>query len=267
MSVLVVMVKSCRSAQSYLNHSRVIRKSPRASRGIHIILSGIKPDAARCTAKNVFGIKQIEIYSSGRYFSFTGERYGDVAEVNDCSPQLANLCAKLWPVTSGGICEPVGVSSPSSALTPKERYFRYLDAMPMAISGQGGHPTTFQAACDGFRFALSDENVWEGLLWYNENKCQPPWNHKDLRYKLESAKTKINSNGEYGKHLEQQSPTYRPRPIARPSADGGDGKEHWTMFPLTVAGNGERFARLHGGGVKCAGGEFYIFDGALASRC
>jgi hypothetical protein len=72
-------------------------------------------------------------------------------------------------------------------LTIEERATRYLACCDPAISGAGGHNTTFRVACALLRgFRLSPTEAFRLLKIYNE-KCQPPWSDSELRHKILSA--------------------------------------------------------------------------------
>ncbi len=59
--------------------------------------------------------------------------------------------------------------------------------MSAAISGAGGHGTTFAVALVlRYGFALTEEEAWPVLLEYNR-RCRPPWSEKELRHKLKDA--------------------------------------------------------------------------------
>ncbi len=63
----------------------------------------------------------------------------------------------------------------------------YVARMPAAISGQGGHMATLDVALALVRgFALVDSDVYRILAEYNQ-RCEPPWNEKELRHKLADA--------------------------------------------------------------------------------
>jgi len=63
----------------------------------------------------------------------------------------------------------------------------YLAKLPPAVSGAGGHPATFRAACECVRFGLSDGDAMRLLAEWNSTHCQPPWTEKDLAHKLADA--------------------------------------------------------------------------------
>lgn len=59
--------------------------------------------------------------------------------------------------------------------------------MPPAVSGQGGHNTTFRVACVlVLGFALSDSEAMSVLAEWNQG-CQPAWSEHELQHKVKSA--------------------------------------------------------------------------------
>lgn len=96
-----------------------------------------------------------------------------------------------------------------------DRAALYLSKMPVAVSGQSGHATTFKAASAlVWGFDLDPEEALPLLMQWNQG-CQPPWTERDLRHKLRSAKSTPHPNRERG-HLLQDRDAHRP---------GGDGWE------------------------------------------
>jgi hypothetical protein len=71
--------------------------------------------------------------------------------------------------------------------TKQERIAKYLEAIPKAISGAGGHPQTFKVACALFGgWSLTEEETLAWLKVYNA-KCEPPWSDKELEHKAKDA--------------------------------------------------------------------------------
>ena len=69
----------------------------------------------------------------------------------------------------------------------EERATRYLVNKPGAVSGNGGHPTTFRAACILIQgFGLNVEQARPILNQWNAT-CDPPWSEKELEHKLADA--------------------------------------------------------------------------------
>jgi hypothetical protein len=63
----------------------------------------------------------------------------------------------------------------------------YLEKLPPAISGSGGHVATLKAAnVLVLGFGLSIDDAWPYLEEYNR-RCEPPWNRKELEHKLDEA--------------------------------------------------------------------------------
>ncbi|MBX9772381.1 MAG: DUF3987 domain-containing protein, partial [Candidatus Obscuribacterales bacterium] len=65
----------------------------------------------------------------------------------------------------------------------RQRFIDYLsNTAPRAVSGHGGNNTTFNVACVGHDFGLSEEVTYELMLeHYNTEKCSPPWSEDELR--------------------------------------------------------------------------------------
>jgi hypothetical protein len=63
----------------------------------------------------------------------------------------------------------------------------YLDKLPVAQSGAGGHNATLRAALATRRFGLSQLDAWQAMTWFNRNRCSPEWSEKELRHKLASV--------------------------------------------------------------------------------
>lgn len=64
----------------------------------------------------------------------------------------------------------------------------YLEKIPAAVSGSGGHSQTFAVAkILLFGFGLSNDDALVFLRRYNQ-RCQPPWSEKELVHKIKSAR-------------------------------------------------------------------------------
>ena len=153
-----------------------------SGKGIHIICQGGLPDARGRKVKltePATSDKQpgIEIYCNGRYFTFTGDTIG--GEVLDRQPALDQLLGQYWPAKKQPTVQrttPLG-----------ERVRRYMQTIPPAVSGQGGHNRTLWAArCLVTGFQLSAEDATAYLAEWNLG-CLPPWSERELAHKIESA--------------------------------------------------------------------------------
>jgi hypothetical protein len=68
-----------------------------------------------------------------------------------------------------------------------DRARRYLAKLPRAVSGEGGHASTFRAACLlAIGFGLDRDESLQLLREWNA-RCQPPWSEKELEHKVDDA--------------------------------------------------------------------------------
>lgn len=94
---------------------------------------------------------------------------------------------ELAPVAAGAFDDGEEVDASDEVVANARAY---LGAMPPAISGQGGHPTTFRAAVALVRgFGLARHQALDLLKSDYNPRCLPPWNESDLRHKVEGAHT------------------------------------------------------------------------------
>lgn len=71
-----------------------------------------------------------------------------------------------------------------------DRARAYIEKMPPAVSGSGGHTATFNVARKLVQdFGLDDQSALELLRAYNQ-RCIPPWSEKELRHKVDQARDK-----------------------------------------------------------------------------
>jgi len=134
----------------------------------------------------------IEVYSSGRFFTLTSQRWEGLADssIKPCQPQIDRLYKKFFSEPEPPKPQPNTGTSPapsSGQLSIQERAARYLAKMPPAVSGQHGHDRTYHAACVlmlGFAMAIDD--AWPVFCDWNAT-CEPPWSERDLRRKLDEA--------------------------------------------------------------------------------
>jgi replicative DNA helicase len=91
------------------------------------------------------------------------------------------------------------------------RCLAYLEEVPGAVSGEGGHNHTFYVAFLIVRgFAVPLDEAMEVFQEWNE-KCAPPWTEKELQHKLEDSLKRCTSLfGE--KLISGTSPAAAPRP-------------------------------------------------------
>ena len=98
-------------------------------------------------------------------------------------------------------------------LSIPERAGRYLDALPPALAGSGGHDATFRAACAlTHGFALPEDAALGLLLSHYNGRCSPPWTPAELAHKVRSALATPSAKGR-GYLLEKDDV---PAPVAAP---------------------------------------------------
>jgi hypothetical protein len=162
-----------------------------SGRGVKLFFRGRKPAFARCEAHGFGPDKsgRIEIYDHARYFTITGRILeGISSDIPDCQQQLDELCRMLWPPAP-----PVKLvaSRNESAADCERRAIAYLDAMPPAVSGFGGHNTTFSAASALVHgFGIAPDHALQLLLDHYNDRCKPPWTEKELTHKVLDAAVK-----------------------------------------------------------------------------
>ena len=127
----------------------------------------------------------IEAYDHKRYFAVTGNKLSGLP--GTCEPRQEELNELYQHFFTVDAPAKSGNGKPASPLSIIERARLYLQRVPGAISGQGGHNQTFKAACvlvHGF-----DLGQTEALILMSEwnGTCEPPWTEKELIHKVESA--------------------------------------------------------------------------------
>lgn len=93
----------------------------------------------------------------------------------------------------------------------ERRALAYLDKLPPAISGNGGHAATYTAATVLVHgFEIDPERALSLLLDHFNPRCDPPWSEKELRHKVNSAATKSHSQQRGWLLNEQRDPPPDP---------------------------------------------------------
>jgi hypothetical protein len=149
----------------------------------------------------------------------------------------------------------VGATSPAEAV---ERCRKYLEKMSDAVSGERGHDTTLQAACECYRFNLTDTEATAMMRWFNDAKCRPAWTEHELRHKLESAASKV-PGSERGSRLRERRDEgigsawqhhdfskLTSGATTKPNAVGGyKGTDEELIGEIRRSKSGEKFAKLY----------------------
>jgi putative DNA primase/helicase len=234
-----------------------------SGRGIKFIARGKLPGDTGAHRVNMGPDKTggLELYERGRYFTITGNVFGDssqIVELQDAANDLYRVAKerdKPTASSNGPASDPSEMPvPPRNGVSIEDRVIAYLGKTDPAISGQGGHDTTFRVACNvGPGFSLSPNDAFR-LLWDHYNpRCQPPWSERDLRHKVEDAyqrETKRgwllgdNSNGK--SNAKTSSDSHKAAGTKPPS----DLDKRLAKKPRTDLGNGERFAARFGADVR-----------------
>ena len=139
------------------------------------------------------------IHPTGQQYEvLTGEpSIVSAAELTACVAELAKHVIELRHGNQPA--EPVRTSNvptvdrhrADSPTDVERRALAYLDKLPPAISGNGGHAATYTAATVLVHgFEIDPERALALLLDHFNPRCEPPWTEKELRHKVTSAATK-----------------------------------------------------------------------------
>ncbi|GAA4443307.1 bifunctional DNA primase/polymerase [Novipirellula rosea] len=98
-------------------------------------------------------------------------------------------------IVKRGVPAPIKQPSPTGRLVDntdiEARAIAYLNAMPPAIGGSGGHSQTFAAATALVHgFSIGPDAALAILTKHYNPRCVPPWSDKELAHKINQAATK-----------------------------------------------------------------------------
>lgn len=160
------------------------------ARGRHLYFKADRPIGNKAKLQKL----KIDIRSDGGYvvappsIHASGSTYAWVTHPKEVQLPLLPQC----------LLEFIEPSKPSTPAPSKnidsddrvlQRAAKYLDKMPAAISGSGGHNATFVAAVAMVHGFGLGESVALELLKSNYNpRCQPAWSDKELAHKVSEAK-------------------------------------------------------------------------------
>lgn len=132
----------------------------------------------------------IEVYDHARFFAMTGNRLGGSLpkEPQERTAQVESVCGRFFrsdaPAANVGGSTWYAWRSEEAVI---ERAREYLRKIPPAIEGQGGDKATFRTACVlVLGFALQLDAAYALLAEWNLT-CQPPWDERRLRRKVDEA--------------------------------------------------------------------------------
>jgi hypothetical protein len=133
----------------------------------------------------------IDVRGAGGYFVAPPSRnkngvYEWEFHPNDC--ELADAPPWLLEWVRGDGKRSTLIGKASNGVSIVDRAVAYLAKMPPAISNQGGHDQTMEAArVVAWGFDLGAETAYHILAAHYNLRCQPPWTEKELRHKCQEA--------------------------------------------------------------------------------
>lgn len=127
------------------------------------------------------------VHESGKNYTWAKRKSGDtytlldneVAEIPES--WLPFMIQEHKPIIEGldNCCDDVSI------ITRFKKYL--LGSAPIAIEGEGGDNTTFEVACKGRDYGLSEEKTFELMAEHWNDRCSPSWEPEDLREKVNNA--------------------------------------------------------------------------------
>jgi hypothetical protein len=156
------------------------------SGGMHIVLA--RPEGVDFRGKLARGI---DLLGAGRYIVAAPSVHPSGGAYVWTSPRGTPIApAPAWLVALAARDQardavPTARSAPTSSIVERAR--RYLEKCPPAISGSGGHTTTFVIAQRLVRgFGLDEQTSFSLMVEWNRT-CAPPWSARDLARKIKEA--------------------------------------------------------------------------------
>jgi hypothetical protein len=153
------------------------------------------------------------LHRSGKRYAWKKGHEPGRLELAEAPEWLLNLLREEAKPAAPAKPRPV----PAPSTRALERARKYLARMPPAISGQGGHDALWAAAQTLVRgFNLSEGEAYDLLASDYNQRCEPPWEEKDLRHKIADAIAKSSLPWSY--LLDAEKPDRLTPPPAAPGA-------------------------------------------------
>jgi hypothetical protein len=178
-------------AQKLINEFDTYAEVSPSKTGVKLWLNGSLPTDQTGKRTN-YETGQVELYQSGRYFAVTGQALKPGAPIVARPRELAGLWNRLFGKASET------PTTCSTAEADKAAALAALEKLPDSISGEQGHDKMLRACCEILRHGVTGDDAWELVNWFNDHKCDPPWNESELKHKWESANAKVLRGREFG---------------------------------------------------------------------
>ena len=131
---------------------------------------------------------RVEVYTHGRYFTVTGDRWGETETIEDVSEALGLIADRFdLPPVVPAKAPAKPTREPKGRPPAFDRAMAWAAHTPGAVSGQQGHKHTFHVAqvlVNGFDLGV--DAAREIMLAWN-SLCSPPWSDKEIDHKLQEA--------------------------------------------------------------------------------
>lgn len=221
--------------------------------GLEIRFGGVKPDG---TVKQVQSVFPPTPGTDGKPREWNGVT--EIAAAPETLYQALADAATTTPAVAAVDPSPKRAEAKGGAKgtakgggpSPEERALKYLAKCEPAVSGSGGHNTTFKVAVNvGPGFDLNPDVAFR-LLWGDFNpRCQPPWSEGELRHKVTEA-YKAETRRGWLLNAERDGGE-RAKPSTNGKAEGngrhheGNGKAEGEFRPNEAVGDPHRLARKY----------------------
>lgn len=189
-------------AQALINEADTYYETSPSGTGVKLFCQGEFDERWRHNRKMDDG-GAIEVYSEGRYFTFTGR--GESRPLSVVPASIAGMMAKPESTKTDEEVSASLKAKPTKA--DKKNCTARVMELPDCIDGKGAHNTLLKAVCEIIRFGLVGRHGREILDKYNEEKCftstgEPyPWSKAELDHKWEDGKKDCVADGTVGCRL------------------------------------------------------------------
>jgi hypothetical protein len=157
--------------------------------GLHFYLKKPPEIKLRCKLDDYPGI---EIKSKGAFLVGPGSIHPDTGRqyevINGKPDSLLDAPSKLLELFA--YKERTRSASLNNAVddeATRARFQNYLSTAELAVEGGGGDLQTFNTACQGRDFGLTEEATLDEMLENWNDRCSPPWHPEELAQKVANA--------------------------------------------------------------------------------
>ncbi len=160
--------------------------------GLHLYL---KKSSKIKTKKHHKNFKGVDFLSEGAYVVGAGSVHPNTAVKYSIGQgnfnsivEAPDALLKLLSSVLRGEAKATTEDTVDDSFANTQKYIYYLENVAQfAVSGQGGNNTTFQTACRGRDFGLSQDATFTTMLSYWNSKCQPSWDASELEKIVQNA--------------------------------------------------------------------------------